>query len=326
MTKRERLFRMLHGEKVDRCPAGFWIHFPENCKYGDAAVNAHLNFVRETDTDILKVMNENIFYDGSSKIRSTSDLHYFRGFTRHDSIMKNQMETIKRIKDASGNEYPILATIHGLLASAFHETGFAGNFTSMGYCLAIFCRERPLEMKQIFQLITESLMEFVDCSLEAGADGIFYAALGGEKRYFTDDEYQEFVFPFEMALYNHIKLKTDFDVLHICKSGIDFNRYTSLKPTLVNWGIHTNGLSLTQGQEFFPGSILLGGFPDRTGILIDGSKEDVYHYTEQILKEMSGKRFILGADCTLPTDIPYEKIRWVMEAVKELSYGNKAMD
>ncbi len=326
MTKRERIERLIHGEPVDRCPAGFWIHFPEEAKHGDAAVKAHLNFIHETETDILKVMNENILYDGEAKIRSTRDLHQFRGFTRHDTVMKDQMDIIKKVKEAAGADYPILATIHGLLASAFHETGFAGNFTSMGYCLALFCREKPREMKQVMENIMETLMEFSDCSLEAGADGIFYAALGGEKRYFTDEEYAEFVLPYEQKLYSHIKSRTEFDVLHICKSGIDFNRYTTLKPTIVNWGIHTNGLSLTDGEKYFPESILLGGFPDRTGVLVNGTKDEIFEQTKLILNEMKGKRFILGSDCTLPTEISYETIRWVMEAVEELTNGNQPMD
>ena len=37
-------------------------------------------------------------------------------------------------------------------------------------------------------------------------------------------------------VYDHIKKTTDFNVLHICKSNIDFNRYKDLHPAIVNWG------------------------------------------------------------------------------------------
>ena len=318
MTRRERIFRLIEGEEIDRTPAGFWIHFPKGDEHGIAAVNAHMDFMKQTDTDILKIMNENILYDGSSKIMCTNDIKKFKGFGKHDCIMKDQMEIISRICDQAAGEYPILATIHGLLASAFHETGFAGNFTSMGYCLALFCRECPKEMKQVFETIAETLMEFVDCSLEAGADGIFYAALGGEKHYFTDEEYEEFVLPYELKVYQYIQSKTKFDVLHICKSGIDFERYVPLKPTIVNWGVHINQLTLKEGAMLFPDSIILGGFPDRHGVLVDGNSQDIDQATREILKEMKGYRFILGADCTLPTEISYKKIKQIMNVVKEV--------
>lgn len=326
MTRHDRLFTLLKGGAIDPCLTGFWIHFKEECRHGEEAVRAHMDFIKETNTDILKIMNENILYDGAAKIMSSSDIHKFRGFTKKDSIMQDQMEIIKKIKDSSRGEYPLLATIHGLLASLFHETGFAGNFTSMGYCVALFCRERPQEMKLAMELVTETLMEFTDISLEAGAEGIFYAALGGEKRYFTDEEYGEFVLPYEQRLYDYIKSKTDFNVLHICKSGIDFNRYTTLKPAIVNWGVYTNQLSLTEGLSYFPDSILLGGFPDRTGVLVNGTKEEIFAHTRKVLEEMEGRPFIVGSDCTLPTEISYERIGWVKEAVEEMTHGNQSMD
>lgn len=318
MTKRERVFGLIEGKEIDRTPVGFWLHFPEEFQHGEASVNAHIDFMKQTDTDILKVMNENILYDGETKIMSSKDIGKFRGYSKSDKVMQDQMEIIKRISDQTKGEYPILATIHGLLASAFHETGFSGFFTSMGYSLALFCREKPEEMKKAFGRIAETLMEFVDCSLEAGAEGIFYAALGGESRYFTSEEYNEFVLPYELMIYEHIKSKTKFDVLHICKSGIGFDRYVLLKPTIVNWGVYTNGFTLTEGAELFKDSIILGGFPDRQGVLVDGSKDEIYNHSKMVLEEMKGKRFIVGSDCTLPTKISYDRIRSVVDSVKEL--------
>ena len=36
----------------------------------------------------------------------------------------------------------------------------------------------------------------------------------------------------------------------------------------------------------------------------------------QVLHIMEGHRFLLGADCTLPTEIAYDRIRTAVEAVK----------
>lgn len=318
MSKRERVFNLLEGKEIDRTPVGFWLHFPEESHHGNAAIRAHLDFMEQTDTDILKIMNENILYDGESHISCLDDIKKFKGFSRKDQIFKDQMEIIKRIRDAAGEKYPIVATIHGLVASAFHETGYAGNYTSMGYGLALFCRECPNEMKKVFETVAESLMEFSDCSLEAGAEGIFYAALGGEKNFFTDNEFEEFVAPYEKMVYDHIKKTAKFDILHICKSNINFNRYTALHPTIVNWGIYGNDFSLTEGSRLFSDSIVLGGFPDRHGVLVDGTETEIRNHTKNALEEMKGKRFIVGSDCTLPTEISYPRINLVVKAVEEL--------
>ena len=58
MTKKERVIAAIKGQPVDRIPSGFWLHFPESCFYGDAAVQAHLKFFRETETDIQKIAQE----------------------------------------------------------------------------------------------------------------------------------------------------------------------------------------------------------------------------------------------------------------------------
>lgn len=315
MNKRERIFNLLEGKPIDRTPTGFWLHFPESMHHGDAAIRAHMDFVHETDADILKVMNENLLWDGESKILSTADIGKFRSFGRKDKQFIDQMDIIKRIADQAQGEYPILATIHGLIASVFHATGFAGNYVGMGYGLSIFCREKPELMKGVFDRFTDTLMELVDCSLEAGADGIFYAALGGESKWFFHDEYMEHVSGFEQKLYAHIKEKTPFNVLHICKSDVDFSRYTVLDPAVVNWSIYHNNVSLTQGAQLFPESIILGGFQDRSGVLVDGTREEIKAHTHKILKEMEGKRFIVGSDCTLPTEISTDRIRCVVDTV-----------
>ena len=318
MTKRERIENVLEGKAVDRTPVGFWLHFPESMHHGESAIKAHLDFMRATDTDILKIMNENILYDGTTKIERLADIPKFRGFSRKNSIFQDQMEIIKRIVDETKDEYPVISTIHGLIASTFHETGFAGNYTSMGYQLALFCRERPAEMKKVFETVAETLMEFSDCSLEAGAEGIFYAALGGEKNFFTNEEFKEFVAPYEKMVYEHIKKKTKFNVLHICKSNIDFNRYKDLHPAIVNWGIYGNDFSLSEGKKLFADSIVLGGFPDRHGVLVSGTEEEIFQHTKEVLEEMKERPFIIGSDCTLPTEIKYSRIKSVVTSVEKL--------
>ena len=324
MNRKQRVYATLGHHKSPETPVGFWLHFPKEMHAGAAAVKAHLDFVRQTDTDILKIMNENVFYDGVSKIYSTADIGKFRGFGREDDIFRNQIDLIRAIADQAQGDYPIITTIHGLVVSAFHETGFSGSYSSMGYGLVLFCREKPEEMKRVFETIAHSLMELVDCSLEAGADGIFYAALGGERNFFTDEEYDTFVRPYEKMVYDHIKARTPLNVLHICKSNIDMKRFVDLKPAIVNWGIFQNGVSLSEGARLFPQSTVLGGFPDRSGVLVEGGEADIRRFTAAVLDEMSDAPLIVGSDCTLPTEIDLNRIRLVVDTVRELEEKRRA--
>ena len=72
MKKRDRVFAAIRGEEVDHVPCGFSLHFPHDCAFGDASVEAHLRFFKETDTDIIKIMNENLVPD-VGEIRTAED-------------------------------------------------------------------------------------------------------------------------------------------------------------------------------------------------------------------------------------------------------------
>ena len=48
ITRRDRIYAALNGEVLDRIPTGFWMHFPDNAFFGEAAVNAHLEYFEKT--------------------------------------------------------------------------------------------------------------------------------------------------------------------------------------------------------------------------------------------------------------------------------------
>ena len=62
----------------------------------------------------------------------------------------------------------------------------------------------------------------------------------------------------------------------------------------------------------------MGGLKNRSGVLIDGSKEEIHQAVKDIAEEAGRTSFILGADCTLPTEIPYERVRMAVEAARTL--------
>ena len=140
--------------------------------------------------------------------------------------------------------------------------------------------------------------------------------MGAEFAYFTSEEFEEFIAPIEREILNYIKSKTNFHILHICKSGIDLARYRDYHPQVVNWAVHEENPGLLEGAKFFPDSILFGGFDDRAGVLVDGTEDQIIRETHRLLAQMENRPFILGADCTLPTEISYQRIHNVVKAVE----------
>ncbi len=314
MTKKERAIAAIEGRPVDHIPSGFWLHFPESCFYGDAAVQAHLDFFRETGTDIQKIMNENLV-PCDIPIRKAGDWKNLRPFNRQSPFIVNQVDMIKRILDRTGGEGLTLATIHGIVASAWHARGGSAGYETGSGLLAEHLRENPSAVSYGWEIISDGLEILTQACLEAGADGIYYAALGGESYLFTDEEFETYIKPHDLKILKAAE-KSCYNVLHICKDRLNLKRYQGYPCAVVNWGVYERNPSLLEGAAMFPDKAILGGLDDRAGVLVDGTKEQIQKEVRQVLHIMEGHRFLLGADCTLPTEIAYDRIRTAVEAVK----------
>ena len=84
---------------------------------------------------------------------------------------------------------------------------------------------------------------------------------------------------------------------------------------VVNWAVVSEGISLAEGRNIFGGRTVLGGFENgKDGLLYNGSKEVIQEKVKEIIADTGTHGLIIGADCTIPSDISLERIAWVREA------------
>jgi uroporphyrinogen decarboxylase len=74
---------------------------------------------------------------------------------------------------------------------------------------------------------------------------------------------------------------------------------------------HSN-LSLKSGKKLFNHTVL-GGMDNR-GVIVNGSQVDIEKAVHQIIRSVGPRNLILGADCTLPTEISIDHIQAAIEA------------
>lgn len=313
MNKRERVMAVVEGRKPDRIPSGFWLHFPPGNDCGKAAEDIHIDFFQRTGTDICKVMNENLLPMDES-IKTPSDWSHIRPFNKKADFVVRQIDLIKRVCDRMAGEAVVLSTIHGVVASISHVLGGGALYDRDKLLQVRHMRQNPQGMRAAYEAVTEILQYLAEETLRAGADGIYYAALGGEKYGHTDEEFETFVRPGDLAVMDAAKGRRCFNVLHICKDNIDLGRYALYPGEVVNWGVYSDNLSLEDGRKLFPGRVILGGLDDRSGVLVEGTLEQIRAEVKQVIDGFGREGFILGSDCTLPTEIDYERIRCAVEA------------
>lgn len=319
MTKRERVSAAIQGKEVDHVPVGLSLHFPQGTGWGPQGVAAHLAFFRETDTDIIKLMNENLVPD-AGPIRTPQDWNQIPAISVHDAFMQRQVRLTAEILDKADPDAFSVGTLHGICASAIHPIEARYGYEAVRELQCAHLRQNAAPMLEAFKRITEGMCQLAVEYKKLGLDGIYYAALGGERRYFTDEEFAQAIEPFDKQILRTAQQEGLAVILHICKDGLNMERYQSYAPfaDAVNWGVYETNFSLEAGRALFGGKTVMGGLANRSGPMTDASIPQLKEAARQVIRDYGKRAFILGADCTLPPDLPYERVRAVVEAAREI--------
>lgn len=212
-----------------------------------------------------------------------------------------------------------LGTLHGICASAIHPIEVRYGYEGVRELFCTHIRENKQPVLEAFKRIADGMCQLAAKYKELGLDGIYYAALGGEKHYFTDEEFSEMIEPFDKEILKASKEAGCINFLHMCKNNLNMKRYESYNSLadVVNWGIYETDFSLEEGRRLFPGTAVMGGLANRSGVMVEGTMDELKAEAKKVIRDYGKTSFILGADCTLPTEIPYDRIRAIAEAARE---------
>ncbi len=309
MTPKERVIAAINKQEVDGVPSGFSYHFPKGMEYGDAGVEAHLKYFEETQADIMKIMNDSRI-PCVSNVKTPADWKDIRSFKKDEPHIVHQLDMMKRILEKADPSFFTLGTLHGVIAACRHATSDGYTLDETRKIMCSHYRQDKQPIKDAFQRMTDNLCMMGEQFADLGLDGIMYASLGGERHYFTDEEFADLLAPLEKQILQTIKSRNVYSFLHICKEDINMERYESYAELadVINWGVYETNFSLEEGRKLFKGKTMWGGLANRSGVIVDGSLEEIRAAVRKVIDDFGPQGFILGADCTLPTSLPHERI------------------
>lgn len=314
MNKKERVLTAINGGAPDHVPTCFSLHFPRDKAFGAEGVKSHLQFFEKTNTDVLKIMNENLVpYMG--EIKKADDWNNIKKISLDDDFMVQQLKFVDEILKNCEKEAYVVGTLHGTVASGIHPIEDIYGYEAVRELFCEHLRDNPQPMIDAFKRLSEGMCLLSQKLISMGVDGIYYAALGGEKYYFTDDEFEKYIAPLDKMILTTIKESGGHTWVHMCKDKLNLERYRSYGDysDVVNWGVFEDNISLDEGRKIFKNSTILGGLQNRTGVLIDGNDQELVAEITRIIATEGKTNFILGADCTLPTEISYSRIKLISE-------------
>ncbi len=317
MFKRDELLAFLKdGTPMQGIPAGFWMHFPAAAQRGGAAIDAHVRYYDQTGVPLVKIMNEHP-YRFPERIEVPEDWRKIRPQALEDTDYPAFLDEIRMLRARMGENALILATIHGVLVSACHATDGMGKFPDLNNTVTRHLKENPEATATGLSIIAETLKRLSVACIEAGADGIYYAALGAEEERFSEALYTTYVRPLEIELLGSL-IDRGVVFLHICKDHPRLPMFQEYPCHVVNWAEHSSRYTLEDGAALFPRQRILGGFDNKGGLLFDGDAEQIKRHISGVIERIGRERTIIGADCTLPGTTDTARIRSIVELCARL--------
>jgi uroporphyrinogen decarboxylase len=302
VNKREKVLSLLDkSQPPGTIPAAFFIHFPPDCRSGQAAIDKHVEYFRYTGMDFFKIQYEFAF-PRRSEIQSPDDWHKMPVYG--PEFFQDQLDVVRGLVQAAKGEALVVQTLYSPFMSAGHTVGTEA-FTE-------HLKTDPDKTTAGMEAITESTLWFVRACIKLGVDGFYASTQGGEGYRFDDPVlFAQYIKPYDLAVMNEINQACPFNILHVC----DYTGgYDDLTPFLDYPGHVVNSpltvgaqtMTPTEASEFF-GRPYMGGL-DRHGTLVSGSPDEIQAAAREVLAD-APERFILGADCTLPGDINWDNIK-----------------
>ena len=301
MNRRDTLLSLVAGKgNADSIPAAFFMHFDAAHQRGQAAVDKHLEFFRQTGMDFVKIQYEGGFPAGV-RIRKPEDWAHVP--LVDEAFFEAPLGVVEGLVKAAGREALVIMTLYSPFMWATHLDPTAD--------FAADLQEDPQAVARGLEIMTENVLRLVRACKRLGVDGFYASSQGGEAFRFADPSlFTRYIKPTDLAVWEEIH-SCQCNILHIC----DYEGgYADLAPFLdypgqvVNCSLKLGDRSLTplEVAHMF-GRPFMGGL-ERKGVLATGSQEAIRQAVGEVLQE-APERFILAADCTVPGETPWENLR-----------------
>jgi uroporphyrinogen decarboxylase len=302
MNKRDQVLALLDSTRnPELIPAGFFLHFPASCHRGQSAVQKHLEFFSYTGMDFVKIQYEHTF-PRLPDLQSPLDWPNIPRL-REDFFLE-PLRVVEGLVQAAKHEALVVVTLY----SPFMVAGqINGQETITRHLM-----ENPEKAKMGIEIVAEAMLGFVKACIRLGVDGFYASTQGAETfRFPTLEPFFECIKPYDLMVMEEAQRSCVFNILHIC----DYHgTYSSLQPFLDYPG-HVVNCSLNLAERTLKGKEVsnlferpfMGGL-DRKGCIATGGIDEIRTTVREVLED-APERYILAADCTVPSETPWKNLR-----------------
>jgi len=305
MNKRDILLNLIHNKaNPEHVPAAFFMHFDDTHHLGLAAIDKHMEYFRYTGMDFVKIQYEQTL-PLSTTIRKPEDWEQVPLVS--EQFFEPSVRVAEGLVKAANGEALVIMTLYSPLMQAVRLAD-ATIFANHLY-------ENPGAVSKGLAIMTENVLRLVRGCKRAGVDGFYVSTQGGETSRFKDKSiFKDYIKPTDLAVWDEVQ-SCRFNILHVC----DYvGGYEDLNPFLDYPG-HVVNSSLRLGDGTLePKDVsrmfkrpFMGGL-ERKGVIASGDRTTIQQAVIGILAQ-APEGFILGADCTVPSETPWDNLKIAIE-------------
>ncbi len=325
MNKRERLEKTIAGEQTDRAPVALWRHFPGDDQRAADLARSTVDFQTAYDWDFVNVSPASSFcvtdygvqdqWEGSLEgtrvytkrlIERSLDWTSIRALDPTRGALGRQLDCLRLIGDALGEDVPLIQTIYSPLAQA--------QFLAGCDTLTRHMRTQPDRVHSGLSILTESTIRLIEGLKRLPVAGVFYMIQHASYMVMSEDEYRAFGLPYDRKVLDILPARWWLNVVHLGSELPMFKFLPELKAQVVNWGDHNSEPTLAQGKTLFEGAVC-GGL-SAWEHLHQGTPTSIREATRSAIQATNGRRLIVSAGGSTPVTAPLSNLRAVREAVE----------
>ena len=336
MNRKELVLKTFHNEPTEKLLVGFWHHFLQdelvdglhNPHYMEENLEGAKKFKEAFDPDFVKIMTDGLFFMpfNYEDIQCAADLRNLKATEDMDLYFERTIQFVKDLRAIYGNDVLMYYSVFSPVFQINHrmDQTHPGKFNSeVEAPIAALLKEDPEATKAAMEMIGGYIERLLDVVVGEGlADGTFFS-VSTFNRGIEYDMYRKYVTPTEHRIIAKANSLAQDNLRHICGwRGMrnDLSIFLDYDFSVINWAVYAEHVSVAEGKKMFHNKCVIGGFGNNnTDLICVGNKEDIQNYVEQIVEEAGTTGVIIGADCTIHLDTPYEHLYWVYEKAAEIS-------
>lgn len=331
MSKFDLLRQTFLGNLGDTIPISVWKHHPNTDRTPEGLAEEEIAFHRQFNHDLLKISFHGRYpvvdwgceavYDGAISgsttckncvVREASDWEVLEPLDVSNGEFGRQVRAVQLIHRYAQDKVPTMATVFdpAMVAEKLSEKP-----------LTDYMENDPDVLETVLEMITNVMVDFGRATIEAGADGVFLASQHSTHSTVTEEQYQRFIYPYDLKLISKLRGKAKFAVMHLhAKEENEEIRFEKIAHTpgldAINWEDQSVELSLADGKRISRKTVL-GGI-DHNGVLRSGTLDDVKEQVFEATREAGLKNLIIAPGCVITVDTPEENITAVVDAIRSI--------